>query len=159
MALTRTFAGATISIATALPTTFDDNSTTGYPSLTWQEHCVDAIPAINKAFAAVSKSTTCTGVDRDLKGSSKYDAVTYNYDYADNAQAQALYQAAFDSQTAEVAIRFKFALRDGETTPDTAYTTAQVAKFAETNGGGKDDIDYREIELWIQRELFKVGAA
>ena len=153
---TRTFAGATISIATALPATYD---ATGYAALTWKEHCVDAIPAINKAYNAVTKQTTCKAPGTDVKGSSKYDAVTYNFDPADNVDAEPLYQAAFDSQTAVVAIRFKFALRAGETTPDTVYTTSQVAKFAVTNGGGKDDIDLKAVELWIQRELVKVEAA
>ena len=153
---TRTFAGATISIATALPATYD---ATGYAALTWKEHCVDALPAINKVFSAVSKSTTCQTPDTDIKGSSKYEPLTYNFDPADNEDAETLYQAAFDSQTAVVPIRIKFSLREGETTAAKSYNTAQVAKFAITNGGSKDDIDLKAVELWLQREFVNVEAA
>ena len=49
-------------------------------------------------------------------------------------------------------------LRDGETTPDMAYNTAQVGGYAESNGGDQDAIDLKETILWLQKENVRVAA-
>ena len=151
---TRTFAGAKIAVSSVAPATYD---ATGYAALTWTaEHCIDAVPVITKKFNAVTKSTTCTGTEKDIKGSSKYDPVGYKFDPVDSRAAETIYQTAFDSQNAVISVRVSFAKRgDGETTPDTIYFTAQVAKLSETAGGKKDDIDMRDVELWIQRDIVR----
>lgn len=152
---TRTFAGAKIAVSASAPATF---TAIGYAALTWAaEHCIDAVPMISKKFNAVTKSTTCEGTEKDIKGSSKYDPVGYKFDPVDSRAAEAIYQTAFDSQTAEISVRVSFAKRAGETTPDILYFTAQVAAFAYSAGGSKDDIDMREVELWIQRDLTAVA--
>ena len=152
---TRTFAGAKIAVASAAPATF---TAVGYAALTWTaEHCIDAVPVISKKYNAVTKSTTCEGTEKDIKGSSKYDPVGYKFDPVDSRAAETIYQTAFDSLTAEISVRVSFAKRAGETTPDILYFTAQVAAFAYSAGGTKDDIDMREVELWIQRDLTAVA--
>ena len=152
---TRTFAGAKIAVASAAPATF---TAVGYAALTWTaEHCIDAVPVISKKYNAVTKSTTCEGTEKDIKGSSKYDPVGYKFDPVDSRAAETIYQTAFDSRTAEISVRVSFAKRAGETTPDILYFTAQVAAFAYSAGGTKDDIDMREVELWIQRDLTAVA--
>ena len=152
----RTFAGATISVFAGPPPTFDE---IGYSGLAWEEFCVDAMPAIKKMYTEVTKATTCPGVDKSRKGSSKYDPVTFNFDPDDNMAAHGILQTAFDSETAEISVRFKFALRDGEATPDTAYNMAQVPGYAESNGGDKNAVDLKEVILWLQLENFRVAAA
>lgn len=152
---TRTFAGAKIAVSAAAPATF---TAAGYAALTWTaEHCIDAVPMITKKYNAVSKSTTCEGTDKDVKGSAKFEPLTYKMDPVDSRAAETIYQTAFDSQTAEISVRLGFAKRAGETTPDIVYFTAQVAAFGPTAGGTKDDIDMREVELWIQRDLTAVA--
>lgn len=154
---TRTFAGAKIAVSASAPATYDE---AGYEALTWTaEHCIDAVPVITKKFNAVTKSTTCEGTEKDIKGSAKYDPVAYKFDPVDSRAAETIYQTAFDSQTAEISVRVSFAKRAGETTPDILYFTAQVAAFAYSAGGSKDDIDMREVELWIQRDLTAVAGA
>lgn len=154
---TRTFAGAKIAVSASAPATYDE---TGYEALTWAaEHCIGAVPVISKKFTAVTKSTTCEGTGKDIKGSSKYDPVGYKFDPVDSRSAETIYQTAFDSQTAVISVRVSFALRNGETTPDTLYFTAQVGALSESAGGSKDDIDMRDVELWIQRDLIKVAGA
>ena len=154
---TRTFAGAKIAVSASAPATY---TAVGYEALTWTaEHCIDAVPIISKKYNAVTKSTTCDTIDRDVKGSAKFDPVSYKFDPVDSRAAETIYQAAFDSQTAEISVRVSFAKRSGETTPDMLYFTAQVAAFAYSAGGAKDDIDMREVELWIQRDLIVVAGA
>ena len=154
---TRTFAGAKIAVAAAAPATF---TAVGYAALTWTaEHCIDAVPMISKKYNAVTKSTTCDTVEKDVKGGAKYDPVNYKFDPIDSRAAETIYQTAFDSQTAVISVRTSFALRAGEATPDTLYFTAQVAMLSESAGGSKDDIDMRDVELWIQRDLTKVAGA
>lgn len=152
---TRTFAGAKIAVSASAPATYNE---AGYEALTWTaEHCIDAVPVITKKYNAVTKSTTCDTVEKDVKGGAKYDPVNYKFDPVDSRAAETIYQTAFDSQTAEISVRVSFAKRAGETTPDIVYFTAQVAAFAYSAGGAKDDIDYREVELWIQRDLTAVA--
>lgn len=152
---TRTFAGAKIAVSAAAPATY---TAVGYAALTWTaEHCIDAVPVITKKYNAVTKSTTCDTVEKDIKGSAKYDPVAYKFDPVDSRAAETIYQTAFDSQTAEISVRVSFAKRAGETTPDILYFTAQVSAFAYSAGGAKDDIDMREVELWIQRDLTAVA--
>ena len=152
---TRTFAGAKIAVSAVAPATF---TAVGYAALTWTaEHCIDAVPMISKKYNAVTKSTTCDTVEKDVKGGAKYDPVSYKFDPIDSRAAETIYQTAFDSQTAEISVRVSFAKRAGETTPDILYFTAQVAAFAYSAGGAKNDIDYREVELWIQRDLTAVA--
>ena len=150
----KTFAGAKIAVSSVAPATYD---ATGYAALTWTaEHCIDAVPMISKKYNAVTKPTTCDTVEKDIKGSSKFDPVSYKFDPVDSRAAETIYQTAFDSKTAVISVRVSFAKRgEGETTPDTIYFTAQVAKLSETAGGAKDDIDMREVELWIQRDLVR----
>ena len=112
---------------------------------------------ISKKYNAVTKSRTCDTVEKDVKGGAKYDPVSYKFDPIDSRAAETIYQTAFDSQTAEISVRASFAKRAGETTPDILYFTAQVAAFAYSAGGAKDDIDMREVELWIQRDLTAVA--
>ena len=154
---TRTFAGAKIAVSASAPATYDE---TGYEALTWTaEHCIDAVPVISKKFTAVTKSTTCTGTEKDIKGSAKYDPSGYKFDPVDSRAAETIYQAAFDSQTAVISVRISFAKRDGEATPDTLYNAAQVGALSYSAGGSKDDIDMRDVELWWQREFVSVAGA
>ena len=151
----RTFSGATLAVCADAPASYD---AAGYAALTWVEFCVDAIPSIKKAFSSVEKKTTCTTVNKKRKGSAMYDDATFNFDAGDSADAHAILQAAFDSQTANIQVRAKFSLRDGEATPDIAYAEAQVGGYAESNGGDEDTIDLKETMLWIQREIVRVAA-
>ena len=66
---TRTFAGAKIAVSAVAPATF---TAVGYAALTWTaEHCIDAVPMISKKYNAVTKSTTCDTVEKDVKGGAK----------------------------------------------------------------------------------------
>ena len=157
----RTFLGAKMAVCATLPTTFDDHATTGYPSLTWVEFCADAIPALKKTFQTVEKTTTCSELDRDLKGSAKFDAATFNFDPGDSSAAATILKNYFDgaSKNKELAFKVIFSKRAGETTPEVKYTTVLVGGYADSNGGDKNAVDLKEVSLWIQREIVTVDAA
>lgn len=151
----RTFTGATIAVANALPATFDE---AGYAVLAWKEACVDAIPALKRTYSSVEKKTTCPGVNKKRKGSSMYDDTTFNFDPSDSPDMHAILQAAFDDPVGEISVRVKFAKRAGEATPEMCYTTAQIGGYAETNGGDENAIDLKETIMWIQREIVRVAS-
>ena len=157
----RTFLGAKMAVSATLPATFDGNATTGYPSLTWVEFCADAIPALKKTFQTVEKTNTCAEIDKDLKGSAKYDAATFNFDPGDSAAAATILKNYFDgaSKNNELAFKVIFSKRAGETTPEEKYTTVLVGGYADSNGGDKNAVDLKEVSLWIQREIVTVDAA
>lgn len=156
----RTFLGAKMAVSATLPTTFDDNETTGYPSLTWVEFCADAIPTLKKIFQTVEKKTTCSELDKDLKGSAKYDAATFNFDPGDSAAAAAILKAHFDgaSKNNELAFKVIFSKRAGEVTPEEKCTTVLVGGYADSNGGDKNAVDLKEVSLWIQRNIVTIDA-
>lgn len=158
--MARTFLNAKLAISSTLPTTFDDNATTGYPHLVWTEFCADKFPTIKRAFQAVTKTTICSDFDVDLKGSSKFDPVTFNFDPADSPEAAAILLSHFSGahKTDQLALKLIFGKQNGETVPEVKYTTALVAGYADTNGGDKNTIDLKEVTLWIQREIFTVSA-
>lgn len=157
----RTFLGAKMAVSTSLPATFDDNETTGYPSLTWVEFCADAIPALKKTFQTVAKSTTCSELDKDLKGSAKYDAATFNFDPGDSAAAAAILKNYFDgaSKNSELAFKVIFSKRAGESMPEEKFTTVLVGEYADSNGGDKNAVDLKGVSLWIQRDIVTIAAA
>lgn len=156
----RTFLGAKMAVCATLPTTFDDNETTGYPSLTWVEFCADAIPALRKKFQLVEKKTTCNELDTDLKGSAKYDAAGFNFDPGDSAAAAAIFKAFFDgaSKSNELAFKVIFSKRAGEVTPEEKCTTVLVTEYADSNGGDKNAIDLKAVSLSIKREITTINA-
>lgn len=156
----RTFLGAKMAVSTSLPTTFDDNETTGYPSLTWVEFCADVIPALKKTFQTVEKKTTCSEIDKDLKGSAKYGAATFNFDPGDSAAAATILKNYFDgaSKNSELAFKVIFSKRAGETTPEEKCTTVLVGGYADSNGGDKNAVDLKEVSLWIQRDIVTIAA-
>lgn len=157
----RTFLGAKMAVSAALPTTFDNNATTGYPSLTWVEFCADAIPALKKTFQTVEKTTTCSELDKDLKGSAKYDAATFNFDPGDSSAAAAIFKNHFDgaNKNSELAFKVIFSKRAGEATPEEKCTTVLVGGYADSNGGDKNAVDLKEVSLWIQRDIVTIDAA
>jgi hypothetical protein len=150
-----------MAVSATLPITFDDHATTGYPSLTWVEFCADAIPALKKTFQAVEKTTTCSELDKDLKGSAKFDAATFNFDPGDSSAAATILKNHFDgpNKNNELAFKVIFSKRAGETTPEEKCTTALVGGYADSNGGDKNAVDLKEVSLWIQREIVTVDAA
>ncbi len=156
----RTFLGAKMAVCATLPATFDNNATTGYPSLTWVEFCADAIPALKKTFQTVEKTTTCSELDKDLKGSAKFDAATFNFDPGDSSAAAAILKNHFDgpNKNNELAFKVIFSKRAGEVTPEEKCTTVLVGGYADSNGGDKNAVDLKEVSLWIQRDIVTIDA-
>lgn len=149
---TNTFAGSHISLAAALPATYDQ---AGYEALTWtQDDCSsENIPMLNDTANTVDVNTVCSLRTKSVKGKSKYDPVSFTMlsDW-DNA-AQGILDTAKASTTAVISVKIEFA------TGDVVYFTAQVSKFSLTEGGTGDDLNKRAVELLVQSDEFTKVAA
>ena len=146
-----TFSGSHLSFAAAEPATFDQ---AGYEALTWtQDDCSSTnIPAISKTSNSVEVATVCNSQVKDIKGTYKFDALSFTMLSDWDNTAQIILESALDSQDV-ISVRIEFA------TGDIAYFTVQVAMFSITDGGSGDDLNQRSVEMWIQSTaITKVNA-
>lgn len=147
-----TYLGSSIEISNALPAT---NSQAGFEALTWEagDCALDAMPAVSRAFNAVEEPLVCQSTTYSKKGMAKYDPVSYKLSDLKGDAAQAIYEA-LEADIAGGAGSFKLTYNGVKT----VYITAQVAKFALSDGGSGDTIQTRAVELYIQSDPVVVPA-
>lgn len=138
--IVQTLAETTISVSATLPTTFDDDSGTGYPSSSYTAigQITDWTPG-GKAYNVVTSNPIAERSTSKFKGSfnNGADSITVNRD--DDDAGQVLVLAALD---ADADYAFKVTYQDG--TID--YFTGKVVSF-DTVAGGADSIVQRTISL------------
>lgn len=153
MAYTTT-AGTVLSVSTDLPADFDDNDTTGYPSLTWS--VVGEVTAIPQYGAEANMGTHSPIGERYTK----------KYKGSINAGSQTLEMALDDDDAGQViledhatgtAIDDDVAIKIEYPNGDVRYSTAQVGSFSETPGG-VDDYVTASVMLDYTRPIVKVAA-
>ena len=148
-----TYAGATIGLVAAAPSTYD---AAGYAALTFVTGtcALHAVPAISREWAKVTETLVCATSNDDLKGSSKYAPVTYMLSSLEGDPAQALYIAAEAAGSGVASVySFNITLPGGSGIGGDLYFRAQVSKFALIDGGSQDTIHTRSVELLIQTSL------
>ena len=148
-----TYAGATIGLVAAAPTTYN---AAGYEALTFVTGtcALHSVPAISRDWAKVTETLVCQTTNNDLKGSSKYAPVQYMLSSLDGDAAQALYITAEAASDGTASIySFELTLPGGVGIGGSLYFRAQVSKFALVDGGSQDTIHTRSVELLIQTTL------
>jgi hypothetical protein len=126
--------GITVGVSATLPTSHDDDGTTGFPSLTYTS-CgkLSAPPAMTGTFDITTFDDLSTGeetkmVDMLRAGSGE---LTFGYDVADTGQA-ALVVAADATADATKKVALAFTLANG----DVYYRLAIITSYAPTASAG-----------------------
>ena len=122
MALVKLNTGTVVGMSAVLPTTYDSNVTTGYPSLTFTAigEVVD-IGEIGKAWAVVTHQSVTNAYPQKLKDTYDIGNVSMTLGKVDADTGQALLQTALASSAS---YSFKVTLGGG----DIAYFTGKVLK-------------------------------
>jgi len=147
----QTSAGTTLGISTSLPTTFDDDGSTGYPSATYTTVGeITEIPAFGSVYNLVTHSPLGERAITKKKGSvnSGSMALSFAADASDSGQAALRTQHTSDSEIA-VAITYP----DGEID----YFTALVMDYQMT-AGGADSIKIDTVTLELTRPPVNTAA-
>lgn len=149
----QTSAGTTIGVSTTLPTTFDGDAITGYPSLTLVTigEVVD-IPAFGSTRAVINHSPLATLDVQKFLGSRDNGSLTITAALDDSDTAQGTLRAAVDSG-AELAF--------GVTLPDGAkkFRTGRVSSFQDSVGTIDGALVQATIQIEFTRPTFTVAAA
>jgi hypothetical protein len=149
MALT-TSVGATISMSATLPTTFDDNATTGYPSLTFtQLGWVEDIPEYGPEATTVEFTPVDDGIIRKFHGPTNYGSlsVPVGLDFDDAGQTVA--KTAQDTKN-EIAFEIKY--DDGLID----YCSGKVMSFKRANGAA-GGVRKGSVMIEFERDLTTVS--
>ena len=148
-----TYAGATIGIVAAAPTTYN---AAGYEALTFVTGscALHEVPPISREWATVTETLVCATSNDDIKGSSKYAPVAFKLSSLEGDAAQDLYIAAEAAGSGLASIySFNLSLPGGTGIGGDIYFRAQVSKFALVDGGTQDTIHTRSVVLLIQTAL------
>lgn len=145
-----TSTGTCIAFSATAPTTFDDNATTGYPSLTYTAAAeMLSVGELGGERAVSSYVTQCDGKTHKTLG--EIDNGTQSIELAfdiDNA-AQVILQNAFDNNT-------KIYARETLSSGDVYYYTANVSS-SKVNASGSDVVKWTG-SLVISGDLVAVAA-
>lgn len=143
---TNTYAGTTFKVVAAVPTTNDDDETTGFLSLTYVGGCViQSVPAVGQEWAEVTENLVCAAANITVKGSSSLMAWEFPVSVKVGDAGLAILRTAEQSRTAVISCELALPGELG-----TIYVQAQVAKFTEIDGGGQDDIVSATVKLLPQ---------
>lgn len=137
--------GTTIGLSAALPTTYDDNVTTGYASLTFTAigEVVD-ISEIAKAFAVVAHQTVGRAYPQKLKDTYDIAPITLTLGRVSTDAGQIALQTALASSGS---VAFEVVLPSG----DTANFTGKVIK-AGIGGVASGAVTTTVVEIAIDPE-------
>ncbi len=147
----QTSAGTTLGMSTTLPTTFDNDGTTGYPSLTFTTIGeITEIPAFGSVFNLITHNPLGERRVTKRKGSINDGTLTLTFaaDAADTGQA-----AIKTAHTSDSEIAIKITYPDGEDD----YFTALVMSY-QINAGGSDSIKQDTVTLELTRAPVNVAA-
>lgn len=138
--IVQTLAETTISVSATLPTTFDDDATTGYPSSTYTAiGQVTDWTAGGKAYNVVTSNPIAERGTNKFKGSFNNGADSFTVNRDDDDAGQVIVLTALDTDA-----DFAFKVIYQDSTVD--YFTGKVVSF-DTVAGGADSIVQRTISL------------
>ena len=143
----RTSAGTSIGISATLPTTFDDDAGTGYPSLTFLTIGeVSELPSIGTVYNLVTHNPLGERRVVKKKGSINDGAMTISFaaDEDDTGQAACKTQSTSDNDAA-----FAITYPDGSID----YFTGLVMDFQVVTGG-VDSIKSSSVNVELTRPLY-----
>lgn len=147
----QTSAGTTLGISTTLPTTYDDDVTTGYPSLTYTTVGeITEIPAFGSVYNLVTHSPLGERTIVKKKGSVNDGSIAISFaaDASDTGQAALRTQHTSDN---EIAVKITYP--DGEDD----YFTALVMDY-QMNAGGADSIKTDSVTMELTRPPVNTAA-
>ena len=141
---TQILATTTIAISASLPETFDDDVSTGYPSLTYTAIGeVTDWSAGGKVFNVVTSNPIAQRNTDKYKGTVNNGADTFTVNRDDDDAGQVIVLAALASDNA-----YSFKITFSDATDD--FYTGKVVSF-DTVAGGADSIVQRTIQ--VERNL------
>jgi len=146
-----TNAGATFSVSAAAPTTYDDNVTTGYPSLTFTPATAAEITNYNgpnPEWSTTTDNTYNTSDKADRKSSRALGTcdITLNY-LSTNSAFWDIIDTAELSKSAVLSVQFSHS--NGS---DLQWYTVQIVQSGKTYGG-PDDFETRQIMMLAQTDI------
>ena len=142
---TQILATTTIAISASLPSTFDDDVSTGYPSVTYTTIGeVTDWSAGGKVFNVVTSNPIAQRNTDKYKGTVNNGADTFTVNRDDNDVGQVIALAALASDNA-----YSFQITFSDSTVD--YYTGKVVSF-DTVAGGADSIVQRTIQVERTRD-------
>lgn len=153
-----TYAGSKLRISAALPAANPPDAAS-YATLKTNGDFVEGscalkeVPRIAREWAVVSNELVCQTTNSDVKGSSKWQPVTFTMNTLPSDPAQLIYRNLEQDSTGVGAFELEL---DG--TGGTVYFTAQVRMFDIVGGGGQDATQDSSVELLIQSEPVFVAA-
>ena len=147
----QTSAGTTLGMSTTLPTTFDSDGATGYPSLSFTTVGeITEIPAFGSVYNLITHNPLGERRVTKRKGSINDGtlSLTFAADASDTGQA-----ALKTAHTSDSEIAIKITYPDGEDD----YFTALVMSY-QINAGGSDSIKQDTVTLELTRAPVNVAA-
>lgn len=147
----QTSAGTTLGVSTTLPTTFDDDGSTGYPSKTYTTVGeITEIPAFGSVYNLITHNPLGERRITKRKGSINDGTLTLTFaaDASDTGQA-----ALKTAHTSDNEVAIKITYPDGEDD----YFTALVMSY-QVNAGGADSIKQDSVTLELTRAPVNVAA-
>ncbi len=147
-----TSAGTTIGLTDTAPSTYDDNETDGFPSLTFTN--IGEVSDLGEFGREYSEVTFNPIGDRRTvkrKGSYNDGNISMTVARVPSDAGQTLLQDALDSDDSYY---FEVVLQDGTT----LYFAAQVMSYT-TNVGGVDQITSASVTIGITDDIIEVAAA
>jgi len=142
---TQILATTTIAISASLPSTFDDDVSTGYPSVTYTTIGeVTDWSAGGKVFNVVTSNPIAQRNTDKYKGTVNNGADTFTVNRDDDDAGQVIVLAALGSDNA-----YSFQITFSDSTVD--YYTGKVVSF-DTVAGGADSIVQRTIQVERNRD-------
>lgn len=147
----QTSAGTTLGLSTSLPTTFDDDGSTGYPAETYTTVGeITEIPAFGSVYNLITHNPLGERRVTKRKGSINDGTLTLTFaaDASDTGQA-----ALKTAHTSDSEIAIKITYPDGEDD----YFTALVMSY-QINAGGSDSIKQDTVTLELTRAPVNVAA-
>ena len=147
----QTSAGTTLGLSTTLPTTFDDDASTGYPAGSYTTVGeITEIPAFGSVYNLITHNPLGERRVTKRKGSINDGTLTLTFaaDASDTGQA-----ALKTAHTSDSEIAIKITYPDGEDD----YFTALVMSY-QINAGGSDSIKQDTVTLELTRAPVNVAA-
>ena len=142
---TQILATTTIAISASLPSTFDDDVSTGYPSVTYTTIGeVTDWSAGGKVFNVVTSNPIAQRNTDKYKGTVNNGADTFTVNRDDDDAGQVIVLAALASDN-----NYSFQITFSDSTVD--YYTGKVVSF-DTVAGGADSIVQRTIQVERTRD-------
>lgn len=147
----QTSAGTTLGMSTSLPTTFDSDGSTGYPSLSYTTVGeITEIPAFGSVYNLITHNPLGERRVTKRKGSVNDGTLTLTFAADASDTGQAALKTAHTSDS-EIAIAITYP--DGEDD----YFTALVMSY-QINAGGSDSIKQDTVTLELTRAPVNVAA-